>query len=71
MSNGWWKQNYKNHKEQSKMSEPVYTLSACEECDKSTSVVYKCWEHDGHSLEVENVVYRCYECAFGDEGKDE
>ena len=48
-----------------KMSkETVYGLSVCEDCNKSTEVVYKCWEQDGYSLEVENIVYRCYECAF-------
>ena len=47
-------------REQSKGSDPVYTLSVCEECDKSTEVVYKCYEDY-------NAVYRCYECAFGEE----
>ena len=44
--------------------EAVYGLSVCEDCNKSTEVLYKCWEQDGYSLEVENIVYRCYECAF-------
>ena len=52
--------------------EAVYGLSVCEDCNKSTEVVYKCyvddslwppWEACGL---IENVVYRCYECAFGE-----
>ena len=53
--------------------EAVYGLSVCEDCNKSTEVVYKCyvddslyppWEACGL---IENVAYRCYECAFGEE----
>ena len=61
MGNGWSKQNYRNHKKQSKMNEPVYTLSVCEDCDKSTEVVYKCYHDD-------NVVYKCHDCAFEEKG---
>ena len=50
--------------------ETVYGLSICEDCDESTNVVYKCyvddslwppWEACGL---IENVVYKCHECAF-------
>ena len=41
------------------MSDRVYALSVCEDCNKSTEVVYKCYNDD-------NVVYRCYQCAFKD-----
>ncbi len=44
--------------------EAIYGLSVCEDCNKSTEVVYKCYV-------ATNVVYRCYECAFEDGGKDE
>jgi|6_EtaG_2_1085325.scaffolds.fasta_scaffold76172_3 hypothetical protein len=39
--------------------EAVHGLSVCEDCGKSTEVVYKCYV-------ATNVVYRCYECAFGE-----
>ena len=31
----------------------------CEDCNKITEVVYKCYNDD-------NVVYKCYQCAFKD-----
>ena len=47
----------------------IYGLSVCENCNKSTDVVYKCYTS---TTDVAyNVVYRCYECAFEDGGKDE
>ena len=56
--------------------EAVYGLSVCEDCNKSTDVVYKCyvddslwppWEACGL---IENIVYRCYESAL-EEGNDD
>ena len=49
------------------VKEPVYSLSVCEDCNNSTEVIYKCWEHNGNSLKAENIIYRCHECAFGEE----
>ena len=44
--------------------ETVYGLSVCEDCNKSTSAVYKCYTS---TTDVAcNVVYRCYKCAFGE-----
>ena len=40
--------------------EPVYGLTVCDECDKSSDVLYKCYDGD-------DIVYKCYECAFGDD----
>jgi hypothetical protein len=55
--------------------EAVYGLSVCEDCNKSTEVVYKCYVDDplwppcdGPPLwEACGLieVYKCYECAFG------
>ena len=52
--------------------EPVYGLTVCDECDKSSDVLYKCYvaapvEDYKAFIPVGNVVYKCYECAFGDE----
>ena len=40
--------------------EKVYGLTVCDECDKSSDVLYKCYDGD-------SVVYKCYECAVGDD----
>ena len=50
----------------------VYGLSVCEDCNKSTEVVYKTYvaapvEDYKAFIPVCNVVYKCYQCAFGDE----
>ena len=52
--------------------EPIYGQAVCEECDKWTQVVYKCYAAAPHTdhlafVPVTNIVYKCYECAFGDE----
>jgi len=51
--------------------EAVYGLSVCEDCNKSTDVVYKCYNVDDSLYPpweacglIENVVYKCHECAF-------
>ena len=45
--------------------EAVYSLSVCENCNKSTEVVYKCYIDDSLCPPwVPNVVYKCYKCAF-------
>ena len=49
--------------------EAVYGLSVCEDCNKSTEVVYKCYvaapvEDYKTGIPVGNVVYKCYQCAF-------
>ena len=54
------------------MVEPIYGHTVCGECDKWTEVIYKCYvaapvEDYKAGIPVGNVVYRCYECAFGDE----
>ena len=51
--------------------EPVYGLSVCEDCNESTEVVYKCYvaapvEDYKAFIPVGNVVYKCYQCAFGE-----
>ena len=56
--------------------EAVYGLSVCEDCNESTEVVYKCYvaapvEDYKAFIPVGNVVYKCYQCAFEDGGKDE
>ena len=53
--------------------EAVYGLSVCEDCNKSTEVTYKCYvaapvEDYKAFIPVGNVVYKCYECAFGGDG---
>ena len=50
----------------------IYGLSVCEDCNKSTEVTYKCYvaapvEDYKAFIPVGNVVYKCYQCAFGDE----
>jgi len=52
--------------------EKVYGLAVCEWCDKSSDVLYKCYipaPHTDHLAFVpaNNVVYKCYECAFGED----
>ena len=56
--------------------EAIYGLSVCEDCNKSTEVTYKCYvaapvEDYKAFIPVGNVVYKCYQCAFGEESKDE
>ena len=51
--------------------ETVYGLSVCEDCNKSTEVTYKCYvaapvEDYKAFIPVGNVVYKCYQCAFGE-----
>jgi len=53
-------------------TEKIYGLSVCEDCNESTEVVYKCYvaapvEDYKTGMPVGNVVYKCYQCAFGDE----
>ena len=52
-------------------AEKVYGSVVCEECDRWTEVVYKCYvaapvEDYKAGIPVGNVVYKCYECAFGE-----
>ena len=54
------------------VKEPIYGQTVCEECAKWTQVAYKCYvtapvEDYKAFIPVGNVVYKCYECAFGDE----
>ena len=53
------------------VKEPVYGQTVCEECAKWTQVAYKCHVSAPHTdrlafVPATNVVYKCYECAFGD-----
>ena len=52
--------------------EPVYGLPVCDEGDKSSDVLYKCYvaapvEDYKAFIPVGNVIYKCYKCAFGDD----
>ena len=56
-----------------KKNEPdkVYGLCVCEDCNVSTEVVYKTYvpapvEDCKAGMPANNVVYKCYWCAFGD-----
>jgi len=50
-------------------AEKVYGSVVCEECDRLTGVVYKCYvaapvEDYKAGMPVTNVVYKCYDCSF-------
>ena len=62
----------KNRKTIMSVKEPIYGQTVCEECAKWTQVAYKCYvatpvEDYKAFIPVGNVVYKCYECAFGDD----
>jgi hypothetical protein len=45
--------------------EAVHGLSVCENCNKSTNVIYKCYIDDSLCPPwVPNVIHKCYKCAF-------
>ena len=39
--------------------------AVCENCNKSTNVIYKCYIDDSLCPPwIPNVIYKCYKCAF-------
>ena len=46
------------------MTEPIYGQGlpkVCDQCDAATDVIYKTYDYK------DNVVYKCYQCAFEEE----